>query len=98
MYQVYIFDEAHDDNLQAALYLESQESGLGREFLCEFKNAINGIANFPESHQCIRENIRRCSVPRFNYNIFYRIRDAHSLEVIAVVHVRREPFNFLDRL
>jgi toxin ParE2 len=98
VYQVYIFDEAHEDNLQVALYLESQESGLGIEFMQEFKDAVDGITRFPESNQCTKENIRRCSVPRFNYNIFYRIRDSRSLEIIAVIHARRKPFNFLDRL
>jgi len=98
VFKVIVFDEAYEDISQAALYLEEHSSDLGRDFLHEFRKVADNIANFPEAHPCVKDDLRRCSIFRFRYNLFYRIKSSDTLEIIAVVHSKRKPYSFMDRL
>ena len=79
-------------------YLNEQSFDLGREFVDELKHAETFLRKFPDTWPCIKSNIRRLKVSRFSYNIFYHIKDDGIVEVLTVMHFRRKPFNFLDRL
>jgi plasmid stabilization system protein ParE len=79
-------------------YLNEQSSNLGNEFVDELKRSENFLRDFPDTWPCIRNNIRRLKVSRFSYNVFYHIIDDGNIEILTVMHFRRKPFNFLDRL
>jgi len=88
------FSELND----SALYLERQASGLGEEFLSAVELAIRLLEQFPDAWPCVRNEIRRVMVPRFLYNIFYRIRPDGTIQIIAIMHPKRKPFNFIQRI
>jgi len=75
---------------ESVRYYESQRSGLGRHFLEAIRSAVHHIQSFPQMYPVVDDGIRCCSVLRFPYGVIYRIRAEH-LEVIAVMHLRREP-------
>ena len=82
----------------AALYLNAQSPELGDEFLNAVEQSVWIVSRFPDTWPCVRNDIRRIIVTRFHYNIFYRLRPNATVEIIAVMHPKRKPFNFLDRV
>jgi plasmid stabilization system protein ParE len=56
----------------------------------QVRKALDRVGPMPELHAVLRRDIRRAKVQKFPYNIYYRI-GADRMEVIAVVHGRRDP-------
>ena len=83
---------------EVVLYLNQQQPDLGDEFLDSVEQSIDIIARFPDTWPCVRKDLRRILVPRFHYSIFYRLTRHDTIEIIAVMHPKRRPFNFRDRL
>jgi hypothetical protein len=86
----------------AAIWYDEQKHGLGDEFLAEFKGVLDHIRDFPEQSARLegytgREVIRRSLMKRFPYAIVF-VRRPAGIVVIAVSHVRRRPFYWLERL
>ena len=92
----------HSDALveinKSALYLNEQSPDMGNNFLDELEKSVKLISRFPDTWACVRGNIRRLIITRYNYNIFYRIVSDGSVQIISVEHGRKEPFTFLGRL
>jgi toxin ParE1/3/4 len=78
-------------------YYEDQKASLGLRFLGAVEMALDRIRVNPLLFHRVDENIRKCRVPRFPYGIVYRIRPA-DIEIIAVMHLKREPNYWRDRL
>lgn len=89
---------AIDDSEQAALYLEEQVAGLALDFFHELDLRIKQLAEYPQAYPRCKDEIRRVMLRRFKYNVYYRIIENNAIEIIAVCHFRRKPFNFLDRI
>jgi len=83
--------------LEAAQYYESQTRGLGHEFLGEVQRTVARIIENPRLGQIVREGIRRRLVPKFPFGILYRI-DPDEIVIIAVMHLRRRPGYWADRV
>ena len=64
--------DAAEELAESARFYESRLPGLGVEFLDEIDRAIDTIASAPERYVVVRGNIRRFSVRRFPYGIYYR--------------------------
>ena len=97
------FDPAAQDELDAAHdWYERESPGVGAEFLVEVRRAAHGVADWPgiglldEVPGTSRE-VRRAVVERFPYGIAYVVLD-DVLWVVAVVHERRRPGYWHDRL
>ncbi len=52
-------------------WYESQQSGLGRDFLDEVSACLHGIETVPELYSKIHGEIRRALVQRFPFGVFY---------------------------
>lgn len=88
--------EAEQD-LQAAFdWYESERSGLGDEFLLAVEAAFAAVARRPESFAMVESDIRRASLRRFPYGVFYLIH-GDSIIVVAVMHAKRNPRLWLKR-
>ena len=98
MNRIFFHPQAFSELNDSALYLERQSSGLGEEFLAAIDISVRLLAQFPDTWPCVRNDIRRIIVPRFLYNIFYRIRPDDTIEIIAIMHPKRKPFNFIGRV
>ena len=85
----------------AALHYESEYPGRGLRFLDELREATTQLGAFPRAGAVCGDalaelDLRRLQVPRFPYQLLYRLRP-HPF-VIAVAHHRQEPLYFVDRL
>jgi len=81
---------------QAFEWYESQQKGLGVQFLNELDAAVRRMITYPKSYFLIGKEVRRCLVKRFPYGILYGI-DADKIIVVAVAHLHRKPDYWLDR-
>jgi plasmid stabilization system protein ParE len=77
------FDVAFD-------WYERQRPGLGDDFVACVQQTFDRIAKTPELHERVVQDIRRASVHRFPYSVYYTA-EANRITVIAVFHSNRDP-------
>ena len=82
--------EAQIEMVESAKYYETEQEGLGKRFLEAVRAATRRVCLFPAIYQRVQDNIRQCSVDRFPFGIVFRERPDH-VQIIAVVHFRRDP-------
>jgi hypothetical protein len=86
----------------AAIWYDDQRPGLGDDFFTELENAFRLIQARPQDLLPLggyrgSHDIRRLQMERFPYLVIV-LRRADELLVVAVSHVRRRPFYWLDRI
>jgi toxin ParE1/3/4 len=77
------FEEAVD------YYLELSPE-VASKFVDAFEAAIDFIRANPQAAMRVRADIRRWNLRRFPYALIFR-RDDDVIEIIALMHARREP-------
>jgi plasmid stabilization system protein ParE len=82
---------------EAIAYYNERRRGLGFRFSEEVKRATKRIVQYPDAWPRFSESTRHCKVRGFPYSVIYYPR-AHELVIVAVMHSRREPRNWSDRL
>lgn len=97
MKYVVFLPEAEQEMIEAALYYQSQASGLGVDFLSEIEHATKSIAAFPNTYPILEGQLRRRLVRQFPFGILYRV-DPDEIVVIAVAHTRRRPGYWKKRI
>ncbi len=94
---VEFFGDAREELLEAALYYEEKERGLG----VRFKNEIDHICLLIQAEPLLwrerEEGYRRVNCPVFPYFIAYLI-DQNTIFIVAVAHSHRHPDYWKDRL
>ena len=90
-------DAARRELQEAAIYLETEEDGLGMRFLDAVGAARKQILMAPLAWHPLGQGLRRCHLKRFRYGLIYRIR-GQSIEIIAVAHDSRRPGYWKTRL
>lgn len=75
---------------QAARFYGEKRSGLEQRFLDMLADALQRISRHPHMYATLDGNIHKCKVARFPYGMIYRTKP-ESIEIIAVMHLRREP-------
>ena len=88
---------AQEEMIAAARYYQAQSMGLGAEFLAEAERTIAAITSHPKAAPKIRQDIRRRLLKRFPFGILY-INTVDEIVVLAVMHLRRRPGYWQDRL
>jgi len=78
------FDEAVD-------WFEEKHDGLGIEFTDAVRDVLSSVAETPLIYRKLYRDVRAVSVKGFPYQIFYRILNDDSVEVLSVFQVRRDP-------
>lgn len=78
-------------------HYDGESPGLGTEFVQAVADCIERVNAYPESYPVIIQVYRRARIHRFPYGIVYRIR-ANELEIVSVMHDRRKPDLYLDRI
>jgi toxin ParE1/3/4 len=81
---------AQADIADAARWYEARGKGLGAEFLRAVEACLSNIRRSPESHAHVHPRVRRALLRRFPYAVFYVLSGQH-IQVIACLHVRRQP-------
>ena len=83
--------------IDAAVYYEEENQGLGLEDLSEVERAANLLIRYPNSGSVIRGFVRRLILPRFPYSFLYRVVDEELIRILAVAHHKRKPRYWVDR-
>lgn len=96
MQKIILHPQARTEMLDAAIYYDDCRGGLGTEFLDEVETIFSLIKTHPEIGVVMRRACRRVLMLRFPYGI-YRERE-HMLYVVAVMHLKRKPGYWLDRI
>jgi len=55
------------------------------------------VQSNPLLYRIVEANLRKCRVLRFPYGLLFRDREDH-IEIIAVMHLRRRPGYWKDRV
>lgn len=87
---------AEADIHDAHLYYESCRQGLGQEFMLSLEAAIASISRNPGQYRTVYKNVRRITLQRFPYSIFF-IDMQSEVIVLAVMHARRDPARWQRR-
>jgi len=84
--------EAQEDMVDAYLYYEEQQEGLGERFLAEVNKRLDDLSTQPEYYGFIddRKILRDVALIAFPYVLIYRIV-ASEVRVHAVFHTGKDP-------
>ena len=72
-------------------YYNLQQENLGDVFKQDFRNVVDRIHKFPKLYPIVMGDIRKCTLHRFPYNLFYAITEDVIL-VLAVANHHRKPY------
>ena len=83
---------ASEELADAVRWYESRRRGLGRAFYGAVVAALESIAAHPEIGTTAFDelDIRRVLVPRFPYQVIYRL-GSRTISVLAFAHLKRRP-------
>jgi toxin ParE1/3/4 len=94
-----MLDPAKSDLTEAFEYYERQRSGLGIQFITEFRRGVDEILRHPNSWNPLDKVYRRYRLHRFPYGIVYRVDDqAQEAVLVAVMHLHRTPNDWRKRI
>lgn len=88
---------AKSDLRSTRRWYESQRKGLGREFTAEIDKTFALIVAAPKRFKLVRAGVRRALVYRFPYVVYFLVDD-RQIEILTVMHSRRDASNWLDQL
>ena len=74
----------------AANFYREKQRGLEVRFLDSLEDAVRRIQRHPMMYRKVEGDLRKCKLPHFPYGVIYRVRP-ESIEIIAVMHIRRAP-------
>lgn len=89
-YTLEIKDEARKEIIQAYLYYEKEQKGLGERFLTHLDGYFTRIGNNPDHYPEKRPPYREAFMQVFPYLIIYEIID-NTVIVYSVFNTRRDP-------
>src|SRR5690349_7159940 len=85
-----IKEEASQEAIEAYLYYESKQEGLGERFFKRVEDTYKRIDNHPEGYQKIYKPFRAAKVRNFPYQIIYEI-EGENIIVYSVFNSYRDP-------
>lgn len=94
---VIVLPEAELDLAEAFAWYEEQRPDLGRKFLDEADAVFARIAEFPLAFPAVENPVRRGLLKRFPFAVYF-LPEATAVKVYAVLHHRREPGIWKERL
>ena len=91
--------EAESDIIDAAVWYENRDAGLGLEIADEVHAAIKRALEHPRAHMLLRKRpeVHRILAQRFPYRIFYIVR-SDAIIIFAVLHAARHERNWEQRI
>jgi len=84
-YEVQVRRAAELDIAEAQVWYETQQTGVGTEFVQKVSRVIDRLAATPLIYQTVHRDIRRAIVRRFPYLIWYRVV-AETVIVLACTY------------
>ena len=93
----YFHPEALIEADEAAQFYEERQFDLGKRFVEALSDALIRIRRMPDIYRKINGNISKCRVLRFPYGVIFR-NQVDSIEVIAVMHLKKKPGYWKSRV
>ena len=91
MKRVVVRPAAAADIEDAYEWYESQQPGLGDEFLAALRTTRDRLLEHPEAHPVLHRNTRRALIPqRFPYALFDRLY-GDTIVIVACMHAKLDP-------
>lgn len=99
MLAIDVHPDVYEELERSRSWYEERAEDLGREFLVEVSRAMETIREDPAiwPFYDLQREIRRYLVHRFPYGVVYRTVGS-KVQVIAVMHLRRPPEYWTNRL
>ena len=91
-------EEARAELLLAVAWYEECQEGLGGRFYSEIETAEDGVLQHPELWGRTDGGCRRKLLNHFPYGLIYHQPEAGCIEVVAVMHLHREPGYWTERV
>lgn len=88
--------DAESEMIDAAVYYETQQPGLGRRFLAAVQDAVNRIVLNPCLYPAVEHDVRRCLTKTFPFGVLFRER-LGRIVIVAVMHLHRDPNYWKNR-
>ncbi len=82
---------------EAVAFYEARRPGLGAAFSLEVESTIQRILETPDRWRRIEQDVRTCRTHTFPYAVLYTV-EANSVLIVAVMHLRREPGYWRNRV
>ena len=91
--------KAEADIIEAALWYDQREAGLGWDFTSEIGIAIGRAVQNPFHHLQLRKSpdLRSVLAARFPYRIFFIVR-AEEIVILAILHAARHDSHWQRRI
>jgi plasmid stabilization system protein ParE len=86
----FLHPQAQEELEQTVLFYKKQQVGLEKRFIEASEDAINRVCRTPLLYRKIEDDVRKCRLLHFPYAIIFRTRPA-QIEIIAVMHIRKQP-------
>ena len=98
-HRLIVRSEAEADLIEAVLWYEGREAGLGLELTAEIRGAIQRAVGRPLTCLRLRKQpeVRRILARRFPYRIFFIVR-GDAIVVFAVLHAARHDRHWKKRV
>ena len=91
-----ILSPAASRDVEASAEHYEEEAELGAEFVARVEEVLDRIGQMPELHAVAYRDVRRARMSKFPHNVYYRVL-ADRVEVLAVIHGRRDPSAWQSR-
>ena len=89
--------EAEYDIEEAYQWYESKRKGLGEELLTCIDDVFLKVSTNSQIYPKVNKNIRRTFIKKFPFCVYY-VENEKSLIVFAVMHARKNPTNWKNRI
>jgi plasmid stabilization system protein ParE len=89
-YVLFLTSEAEVEIVDAVVWYEEQQTGLGERFEIEIRKSFNRILENPSTKAKIHGEKRRVKITHFPYGIYYQLIE-NDVIVLAVVSYLRNP-------
>jgi plasmid stabilization system protein ParE len=88
---------AAKDIAEAYGWYETQQEGLGVQFLNAIERSFQRIAKKPSLYPIVLRGARRTLIRGFPYSIFFRVL-GDEVRILGVIHQHRHPKDWIRRL
>jgi plasmid stabilization system protein ParE len=79
-------------------YYETEQAGLGVQFLEQAALAISRVVEHPKGYQTFSARTRRCLIAKFPYGVLYEYNESgKEILIVAIGHLHREPDYWISR-
>lgn len=97
MIKILFHDLAGKEFLEVRDYYDDLVFGLGEKFVTEIERCLKIIKTNPLAYPVTKQNVRKAVIIKFPFSILYRV-DGNVIYILAVMHQKREPLYWAERI